>query len=136
MPPDDALPAELEERKKFHGHLGPYAVVGYRMGMLACRLLSARGRNMRALARTGLKKPLSCIIDGIQLSSCCTMGKGNISASDEGIPSAVFEAGSKIEITLCASVAREICDGKEHEEVAALRVWHTPDEGLFLVSRK
>ena len=26
--------------EEFHGHLGPYAVIGYRMGKIACRELN------------------------------------------------------------------------------------------------
>lgn len=33
---DDAL----NEIKKFHGHLGPYVVIGYKMGIIANKYLS------------------------------------------------------------------------------------------------
>lgn len=126
----------LEHRinlKDFHGHLGPYAVVGYRMGQLALRLLKVRGKSLHALVRCGGRPPMSCIIDGIQFSASCTLGKGNISVADEGRAEAVFMGERRITITLKGS-AKEIIDrGMSDGEATALRVWDMPEEELFEV---
>ncbi|MBU2564921.1 MAG: formylmethanofuran dehydrogenase subunit E family protein, partial [Candidatus Thermoplasmatota archaeon] len=82
--------SELENLKKFHGHLGPYAVIGLRMGKLAVEKMGVRGKKLKCVVRTGIKPPISCIIDGIQFSSSCTLGKGNIKVEDEGVAEAVF----------------------------------------------
>ena len=82
-----SLPDELRELKRFHGHLGPYAVVGFRMGMIA---RSRYPDKIFSTAYSGTKRPLSCMADGIQMSSCCTLGKGNITLNEAGKASADF----------------------------------------------
>jgi len=124
---------ELEKLKEFHGHLGPYAVAGYRMGKLALKLLSARGKKLKALAKTGTTPPISCIIDGVQLSSCCTLGKGNISVSSERVPAVVFSGEKTIEITLSKKAVRLIEENDGSEEDAAILLWSFPEEKLFEV---
>ncbi len=126
----------LEDRislKDFHGHLGPYAVVGYRMGKLALGLLEARGKKLKALVRTGTRPPISCMIDGIQFATPCTLGKGNIEVLDEGRPQAVFSGEKSITITLKDSVKETIDRNMSDGEAMAMRVWDMPDKDLFEV---
>jgi len=76
----------LSKIEQFHGHLGPYAVIGYKMGKIAKKQLGSDPFSKEAVIWTGTKPPLSCIIDGIQISSGCTLGKGNISIRQDGVP--------------------------------------------------
>ncbi|HID72821.1 TPA: formylmethanofuran dehydrogenase [Candidatus Micrarchaeota archaeon] len=127
----------LEHRinlKDFHGHLGPYAVVGYKMGQLALELLEARGKKLKALARCGTRPPISCMIDGIQFSTPCTLGKGNIEVLDEGKAQAVFSGERTITITLKDSVKENIDSNMSDGEAMAMRVWGMSKEELFEVS--
>ena len=69
----------LREAVKFHGHLGPYLVLGLLAGGFALKKLKAKkyfGLNVKVYGAN--KKPKSCLIDGLQLSSGATYGKGNI----------------------------------------------------------
>jgi formylmethanofuran dehydrogenase subunit E len=69
----------LKEAVKFHGHLGPYLVLGLSAGELALSKLNCRkyfGLGVKVYG--AIKKPKSCLIDGLQLSSGATYGKGNI----------------------------------------------------------
>ena len=77
----------LDRAVEFHGHGGPFMVVGLRMGLLALNLLDTKGWfNIRCCVYLRLKPPYSCVIDGIQISTGCTMGKRNIEVRDrEGI---------------------------------------------------
>ena len=77
----DEEPLVLIER--FHGHVGPYVVLGYRTGRLAIDRLGVNAFRMRAEVRAGTRPPMSCYVDGVQLGSGCTLGKGNISTGDE-----------------------------------------------------
>ncbi|MCX7597337.1 MAG: formylmethanofuran dehydrogenase subunit E family protein [Armatimonadetes bacterium] len=65
--------------RTFHGHLGPYVVAGYRMGRAALRMLGAN-KYFRVQAEVWCPEtpPPSCALDGIQLSTGCTLGKQNI----------------------------------------------------------
>lgn len=73
----------LEEAVKFHGHLGPYLVLGLLAGRLAIKKLKCRkyfGLEVRVWGAT--QRPKSCLIDGLQLSTGATYGKGNIEKYD------------------------------------------------------
>jgi len=101
---DDIL-AQLE---KFHGHLGPYAVIGYKMGTIANKKLGKDPFKKKAEVWTGTKPPISCIIDGIQISSGCTLGKGNITIREKGLAKVKFSDNNSSYITI--SLKTEIKD--------------------------
>ena len=84
----DEEPLVLIER--FHGHVGPYVVLGYRTGRLAIDRLGVTAFGLRAEVRAGTRPPMSCYVDGVQLGSGCTLGKGNISTGDEETVEAWF----------------------------------------------
>ncbi len=98
------LPEELVPLKRFHGHLGPYVVIGYRMGRLARERFDGK---MTAVVFAGRHPPMSCLIDGVQFTTGCTLGKNNIVVregqrsggpfhrleEDPGGPAARFRAG-------------------------------------------
>jgi formylmethanofuran dehydrogenase subunit E len=107
----------FEQIKKFHGHLGPYVVIGYRMGIIANQHLGNDPFGKNAVVWTDKNPPGSCIIDGIQISSGCTLGKGNISVKQSDTPKAVFsnKDGKQIQIVLKPSVKKEI-DAKVTDE--------------------
>ena len=72
------MPVELLLRT-FHGHLGPFVVLGYRMGKLALERSGSAGHfGIEADVHSILEPPPSCLIDGVQLGSGCTLGKRNI----------------------------------------------------------
>jgi len=69
----------LNEAVEFHGHLGPYLVLGILAGEFALKRLRCKkyfGLEVRVWGTD--KKPKSCFIDGLQLSTGATYGKGNI----------------------------------------------------------
>lgn len=69
----------LEEAVKFHGHLGPYLILGIRAGEAALRKCKSKKYfEINVKVRGAHKKPKSCLIDGLQLSTGATYGKGNI----------------------------------------------------------
>ena len=129
----------LQKIKDFHGHLGPYAVIGYRMGLAANREFGDGAFKKIARVFSGSITPMSCMIDGIQLSSGCTMGKGNISVEEMGEPRAIFsdkEGSKSIEIALRDDVHQMIKEKmiswEAGDELAAL-VYEIPDEELLLI---
>jgi formylmethanofuran dehydrogenase subunit E len=125
---------ELQQLKRFHGHLGPYVVIGYRMGMIARERL--RGK-LRATVMTGSRPPISCIIDGVQFSSSCTMGKGNLNIEEKGEAVARFVDDSHIlEIRLKDEIRARVdrTMTKETEESIALSLYGEPANDLFHVT--
>lgn len=125
----------LDRIAEFHGHLGPYVVVGYRMGQVANRLLGEDAFAKTAVALTGGRPPRSCLVDGIQLSSGCTTGKGTIGVIDQGEVAAIFLSkadGKRVKVSLRAERCEEI-SSVEHGEMEALasRLYLLGDDELF-----
>ena len=128
--------------KTFHGHLGPYLVLGYRMGLIALRELDSAGHfGLFAIVHSRLKPPESCLIDGVQLGSGCTLGKRNIEIAETAGPAfAEFESerGERITISLRGDIPRLIADliRESGVEDAGDRIFHMGEESLFEVRRQ
>lgn len=124
--------AKLEE---FHGHLGPYVVVGYRMGELALQLLGAKKYfQLKIASKAGTTPPVSCMNDGLQLATGCTYGKGNIKAADDGAAEAVFIDGDRsLKVALIPSMQAKMGEWlrQDGERTAAVRVYGLKDDELF-----
>jgi formylmethanofuran dehydrogenase subunit E len=69
----------LRDATRFHGHLGPWLVLGLHAGAYARKKLAASPFELRARVFCPAGTPYTCLVDGVQFSSGCTMGKGNIS---------------------------------------------------------
>jgi formylmethanofuran dehydrogenase subunit E len=128
------LPEELIPLKRFHGHLGPYVVIGYRMGMIARERFPGK---MFAVVFTGRHPPMSCLIDGVQFSTGCTMGKNNIFVRDGHLPVVHFIDSSRtLEIRLADS-ERERIDGlmtKHNEEQLSVEILNANEKDIFSVT--
>lgn len=121
----------LERAAKFHGHLGPYLVLGLRMGVLAKNTLNVNPFEIRAEIHTEKRKPRSCIVDGIQFTSGCTLGKGNIELLEsEEIFGVFFKKNRKIVIKVKKEIVEDIAKVSDIEEHARI-LFEKKDEELF-----
>ena len=68
----------IEDLAAFHGHLGPYIVLGYRIGRYAKEHFCSDPFQMKAAIFCEGVPPQSCLADGVQIGSGCTLGKRNI----------------------------------------------------------
>ncbi|RLE57417.1 MAG: hypothetical protein DRJ40_03685 [Thermoprotei archaeon] len=69
----------IEEASIFHGHLGPFLALGYVAGRFCVEVLKPETEHdLEAVVKVPLRTPYTCILDGIQCSTKCTLGKGNI----------------------------------------------------------
>ena len=129
----------LKQIEKFHGHLGPYVVIGYRMGLISNKILGENPFSKNAIVKTGINPPISCIIDGIQMSSGCTLGKGNIKVNDNNIAKAVFtnNNGEKVEISLKSYIREEIDTKVTEENIIEFskKFYNKKDDELFEIVR-
>jgi len=125
----------LKQIEKFHGHLGPYAVIGYRMGKIANEKLGEDPFSKVAKVYTGTTPPLSCIIDGVQLSSSCTLGKGRITVEDKDQAKAEFTSknNEKITIFLKPEIRKEIDITITQENIIEYseKIYNRSNEELF-----
>jgi formylmethanofuran dehydrogenase subunit E len=74
----------IEDLAAFHGHLGPYIVLGYRMGRYIRQHFCSDPFQMKASIHCSGEPPQSCLADGIQIGSGCTLGKRNIEIAESG----------------------------------------------------
>ncbi len=130
------LPPEIEALRAFHGHLGVYVILGLRMGAIGRRRLG-HYKGLTASVRSRLEPPMLCVVDGVQFSSGCTMGKGNIRVEAGDRPEVVFSKdGRRLRIALRPGwrerIDREMT--KEHEVEQALFYYRAPEAELFDVS--
>jgi len=71
----------LDDIIKFHGHICPGLVLGYRVSMLALKELGERAKDEELVA---IVENNSCAIDAVQVMTGCTFGKGNLIFRDYG----------------------------------------------------
>ena len=76
---------------EFHRHLGIYSLIGAKMGIRAREILEAPFDTVRVVSFAGSRPPLSCMNDGLQVSTGASLGRGSIQISDqEPQPAATF----------------------------------------------
>ena len=127
------LPDELAALQRFHGHLGVYVTIGLRMGAIGKRRFG-HYKGLTATVRAQPEPPMRCVLDGIQFSSGCTMGKGNIALESAPDPEVTFEKeGRRLRITLRSGwrqrIDREM--SKERELEQSLFYFEIPEGEVF-----
>jgi pyrimidine-specific ribonucleoside hydrolase len=77
---------------ELHGHLGIYAIIGAKMGMYALETFGASHDELFISSQAGAKPPISCLNDGLQVSTGATLGHGLIivQRTDKPVPAAEF----------------------------------------------
>lgn len=76
---------------EFHRHLGIYSLIGAKMGIRAREILEAPFDTVRVVSFAGTAPPLSCMNDGLQVSTGASLGRGTIKISDcRPKPGAIF----------------------------------------------
>lgn len=127
----------LDRLREFHGHLGPFAMLGYRAGELALYELAVAGHfGVRARVECPPHTPESCFADGIQYSTGCTLGKGNIelAPSEEiSVTLTLDDSGASVTVRPRRDVMEQFGAwmAEADDETAARRVMHMRDEELF-----
>jgi formylmethanofuran dehydrogenase subunit E len=132
----------IDDAQKLHGHLGPFLVIGVRMGMIAKKALSVSDDQcgfLKANVKVPLFPPFSCLIDGIQASTSCTVGNQRLTmenSKDICVNFAEQNAGRTMKITLKPKITEELkkrCSEDSLTEEYALELAHTPENQLFNV---
>ena len=131
----------LNSATRFHGHLGPYLVLGIRMGLLANKILKPNGlHDLSATVYTGQSPPESCLLDGIQLTSGCTIGNGNLRVKNAFQLRARFRKGNRSLLLkptgATARLLHSVSGRSEHEiEALAVSLGEIPERSLFVVKQ-
>ncbi|MBU1091139.1 MAG: formylmethanofuran dehydrogenase subunit E family protein [Candidatus Omnitrophica bacterium] len=131
----------LTEAIKFHGHLGPYLILGLRAGELALKELKCRKYFGLGVKVWGVSlRPKLCLIDGLQLSTGATYGKGNITKFNGSIIKLVVkdrDNSKKVTLTFKEDLVKELKGVKTHSESESLArmIYRTSNSKLFTIRR-
>jgi formylmethanofuran dehydrogenase subunit E len=128
------FPEELTRAAEFHTHLGPFLVVGLRMGRVVVREFGDEPFRTKIDVFTGKFPPYSCLSDGIQVSTPCTTGNGGMVVRDEREMRIEARHDGRI---LSVQLRPEIFDwienecGEDDQHTFSLEIWEMPEERLF-----
>ena len=126
------------ETVRFHGHDGPFLAVGYRLGRYLVKELRPQGiMGLRITVKTRMRKPLTCVLDGLQCSTFATFGKGNLIAKNvtrRGILVCV-EKGTRVLEFRMTPKAWDVCCTAVDLEKAARKILRTPIDELWQTLR-
>lgn len=123
----------------FHGHLGPFLILGMRMGVIARSILKPQSQDsLNAVVFVRSTPPASCTIDGIQVASKCTLGRGTIRVveASDCIVGRFHLEGRTCTITVRPKVLNQLFEGVNTAAGGALvkmasDVMTASDEDLF-----
>lgn len=96
---------------ELHRHLGVYAIIGVKMGIRAREYFDTGVDEFSAISYAGSVPPLSCMNDGIQVSTGATPGHGLLTVRNDlpAIPSVEFTyMNRKIKLTLKPELNEQI----------------------------
>jgi formylmethanofuran dehydrogenase subunit E len=128
--PDELVKGAVE----FHGHLGPFLVLGLKAGLLANSTLGKDCFKTKAVVITNPSPPDSCFVDGVQFATGCTMGKGNIQLrKGKGVSVRFSNEDKKLTLKLRKEVlnyVRSLLSEKETKQ-ASLNLLNKPTYELF-----
>ncbi|MEM3442503.1 MAG: FmdE family protein [Candidatus Bathyarchaeia archaeon] len=128
----------LKKAQEFHGHLGPFLVIGVKLGEFAKKKL---GENMNVLTKVPFITPFSCIIDGVQVATKCTVGNRKLLIEDSNKEIIIqFKQGSKnvlkvhVKPQLIEKLVQDLSQGVPAEELAH-KIALMPESQIFTVKK-
>lgn len=139
------LETAVNDAVRLHGHLGPFLVIGVRMGKLAERTLkhsTDKDIKFQVTIRVPQTTPFSCTIDGIQSTTRCTIGNQKLKVEKSEEISGSFEVRSpkqELRISVKPKIIEDLLnrfkDGARGEQLAA-HIASVPEEELFIVEKR
>ncbi len=136
----------LDQAASFHTHLGPFLVLGLKAGLSALRELESRQGDPRLHAKIELpyRVPISCLLDGVQFSTGCTVGNKRLVFTDSTDIILTFTRGNTaVGISLkqdCREILGPLFDGQNLGEEKLHELAHnlvaSNEDNLFLMNRK
>jgi formylmethanofuran dehydrogenase subunit E len=137
------LTSAIKDAEKLHGHLGPFLVIGVRMGKIAQKILDINIREngkLRAYAKIPVLTPFSCILDGIQATTNCTIGNQRLRIENSKKEMIVcFELDKAISISVnqeaVEKLMNRISKGASNEELA-WDIAHMAENQLFTIEKE
>ena len=143
---EEKLTSAIKNAEKLHGHLGPFLVIGVRMGKTVKRILNLNtGDNseLEATAKIPLLTPISCIIDGIQTTTHCTVGNQKLkieNSQKEIVVNFKLQHSNRtlkvlVNPKIVEKLMNRISEGASNEELA-WEIARMPDSQLFTIEKR
>ena len=135
----EELKAEIRDAAKLHGHLGPFLVIGVRIGIAARKSLKLENHENGkawALVEVPLRTPFSCTLDGIQATTHCTIGNQRLKVrkSPRKISARFVTADETLTVTVNPEIVKEVKEqiskGATNESLAET-IASTPESRLL-----
>ena len=144
---DTELTPTIKKAADFHGHLGPFLVIGVRMGLIGVRELEVKGNDemLHVTAMLKYSVPFSCVVDGIQVATKCTIGNRKLRLRSSSGIAARFELqrGEQVTVAVDPTAFNKLKNGLLSENVPpeevrklAHLVASMPEEELFIIRRR
>jgi formylmethanofuran dehydrogenase subunit E len=141
------LDSIVKEAVDFHGHLGPFLVLGARMGLIGLKELQVKKGDSKLRATAILERtvPFSCAIDGIQVATGCTVGNGRLKLKNtKNIIASEFCLNGKehVIVTLKPMKFKDLKkalpkDVHSYKNIQLARmIASSPEEELFTIKKK
>ncbi|MCX7919270.1 MAG: formylmethanofuran dehydrogenase subunit E family protein [bacterium] len=135
----------LNQLIQFHGHLGPYLVLGYRMGAIGLRETNAKkyfGVNIAVHCPN--KPPVRCLIDGLQFATGATYGKANICITKftDTVKVVIKNTTTKKTVTISFNpkwyqlFKQNLTPDEEEMNVLSYTILRAPEQELFRIKYK
>jgi len=137
----------IKKAADFHGHLGPFLVIGVRMGLIGLRELGLQKatEKLRVTASLKYSVPISCVLDGIQVTTGCTFGNQKLTLKNSSSIEAEFQLPNKEQVTVAVNqtafnrlkkkLLSEKDSNHEIQELARL-IASIPEKNLFVIKRE
>jgi formylmethanofuran dehydrogenase subunit E len=144
---DAELMSTIKKAADFHGHFGPFLVMGVRLGLIGVRELGVKGNDemLRVTVMLKYSVPFSCVLDGIQVATGCTIGNKKLRLRNSSGIAAKFELQDKERLTVIVNPtafvrlkSELLSENVPPEEVRNLAqlVASMSEEELFIIRRK
>ncbi len=136
----------VKKATDLHGHLGPFLVIGVRLGLIGIRKLGLEKNDEKLHVTAMLKNavPFSCVLDGIQVTTKCTIGNKRIRLKNSPGIAAKFEHSKGRQVTvevkptaferLKNELLRESISSEKVQKLAQA-VASMPEKELFIIRR-
>jgi len=110
----------------FHGHLGPFLVIGVRAGLIGLMKLGIERGDPKLSVTAMLKNsiPFSCVLDGVQVATGCTIGNKRLRLEDSSKVAIKFENndGKRVEVEVNSAALDNLIEQLSAENVEAEEV--------------
>ena len=135
--------ATVNAARKFHGHLGPFLVIGVRMGESALKQFNLIGNerlDLRANVKVPLQTPFSCLLDGIQIATTCTIGNQRLTIQNAQNIQATFttqKQAKTIKITIKETLNQQLKQKQTQNKLTeeyAKEIADMPENRLFNIT--